>query len=80
MLYAGHSILKAEKDISDEDWKTGLAHKKPKIPSGTEILVENFCLNCYGRYIVTKHNGLFYYLDPRNLSYVKEENRHDLHG
>ena len=72
-LCAGHSVVKAEKDISDEDWKTALVRGTPKIPVGTEILVEGFCRNCYGRYIVTHYNGEHYYIDPRYVSYVRSE-------
>lgn len=72
-LVAVGSVVKTVTKVHDGDWKTAIVKRHPSIPSDTELIVTDILLNFYGLWIMVTYNGLLYYLNPKDLKYVKME-------
>lgn len=66
-------ILKTVRSVINEDWETAIAHNQPAIPPDTEILVKDVIWNFYGQFITTEYDGYYYYLNPKDLLYIRCE-------
>ena len=61
-------------ELSDEDWKTQLAHKYSNIPEGVIVdIIDEDIQNYYGTWQLVRWNGNTYYVSKRNLNYNIED-------
>ena len=67
-------FAKALQELSDEDWKTQMAHGYPNIPKGAtvKVLNENY-QNYYGIFCEVEYNGRHYYVDPMGIEFLTQD-------
>lgn len=68
-------ILKTARKVNHGDWKTVAAKNIPTIPADTEVVVDGWFSNFYGRWITVYYGGRTYDISPRDLLYVRGRDR-----
>ena len=67
-------FAQALQELSDEDWKTQMAHGYPNIPKGATVKVLNEKYqNYYGTFCEVEYNGRHYYVDPMGIEFLTQD-------
>ena len=61
--------IKTAREVSDEDWKTALAHGQGPIPAEEHLDAEVFS-NLYGTFLKVRYKAWWYYINPKDCDYI----------
>ena len=61
--------IKTAREVSDEDWKTALAHRIEPIPADEHLNAEVFN-NYYGTFLKVRYKAWWYYINPKDCDYI----------